>query len=59
MAGFARGKGERSELAATHGGAAAPANRCCKTERERGGKQAGVLHYLGAELLEDLKTAEM
>ena len=58
MAGFARAKCERSELAATHGGAAALANRCGKTERGRGEKQARVLHYLGAELLEGLKTAE-
>ena len=51
MAGFARGKGERRELAAAHGGAAAPANRCGQNRaREREKNKDPLLHYLDAKL---------
>ena len=51
MAGFARGKGEQSELAAVHGGAAVPANRCRQNRvRERKKNKDPLLHYLDAKL---------
>jgi hypothetical protein len=48
---------DRAELAAAHGGSAVMESSPGQNrEREREKKQARVLHYLGVELLEGLKS---